>query len=227
MQLAKRDAAELILGSRGAQDSGARPIDGTQTRDGGGRGQEESPKRRQLLEDARLLTTTLSGGPLELTSWGGDNRLTHPIRKRRIGLHDRSISAIESDLIRTKSDLKRAHELICEASEHHSSLDNDHEITRAIANRLDSGHKSMGSLLADQQRLHEDLEGRCRQVQQGLSETNTAHISINDRLQELRTWMPPQGRSMGMSWEVDQRGPPASRPMSVPSPRVAPTCCRN
>jgi len=106
---------------------------------------------------------------------------------QRIGLHDRSISAIESDLIRTKSDLKRAHELICEASEHHSSLDNDHEITRAIANRLDSGHKSMGSLLADQQRLHEDLEGRCRQVQQGLSETNTAHISINDRLQELRT----------------------------------------
>jgi len=105
---------------------------------------------------------------------------------QRLGHHDRNIGTLEGDMIRTKTELQRAHELICEGSERHASLESDHDATRATTNRLDAGHKSMSSLLADQQRLHEDLDGRCRQLQLMLSETNIAHLNINDKLQEVK-----------------------------------------
>eukprot|EP00429_Kryptoperidinium_foliaceum_P102855 CAMPEP_0176259082 /NCGR_PEP_ID=MMETSP0121_2-20121125/38892_1 /TAXON_ID=160619 /ORGANISM="Kryptoperidinium foliaceum, Strain CCMP 1326" /LENGTH=480 /DNA_ID=CAMNT_0017598967 /DNA_START=19 /DNA_END=1457 /DNA_ORIENTATION=+ len=105
---------------------------------------------------------------------------------QRLGQHDRSIATLEGDMIRAKSDFKRVHELISEGSEKHTALENDHDATRAMTRRLDAEHKSAASHIADHQRLHEDLDGRCRQLQQALSETNIAHIHINDRHQELR-----------------------------------------
>lgn len=137
-----------------------------------------TPLAQRVIElEDRSATHTQEIKDLQEKLETANNRLAH---------HDCGISGLHAELARTKEDLRATSEQVVEAHEKHSSLENDHDVTRSLANRLESNHKSLGTVVSDQQRSHEDLDGRCRQLQLAMSETNISHININDRLTELR-----------------------------------------
>merc|ERR1740129_2245943 len=65
-------------------------------------------------------------------------------------------------------------------------MEKDHETTRNLANRLDAGLRDSVGAVQELQRARDDLDNRVRELQRAVSETNIAHLNINDRMTEFR-----------------------------------------
>lgn len=104
----------------------------------------------------------------------------------KLDLHDRRLATLSTDLARTTQDLLAASEGLGEYSERQAAFDKDHEFTRSLANRLESGLKDSNAVVLDLQRARDEFDNRLRELQRAVSETNIAHLNINDRMSELR-----------------------------------------
>jgi len=104
----------------------------------------------------------------------------------RLEGHDHRLAGLGAELARTAEGLQVTNTNLAEATEKHAQLENDHDITRTLAGRTDNHHKSTVASLGDAQRLHETLDSTVRQIQLALSETNIAHLNINDRIADVR-----------------------------------------
>lgn len=104
----------------------------------------------------------------------------------RLDGHDQKVAMLNADIARANEDLRITNDSVGEAHEKHAAMENDHDVTRSLANRTESSHKNTTAALSDLNRSHEQLDSQVRQLQLALSETNIAHLNINDRMTELR-----------------------------------------
>lgn len=107
----------------------------------------------------------------------------------KLDQHSLQLTKMMFELSKAETQLRIAHDAIQDASDKHTNLQGDYDATRTLVSHLDSGHKEKSAQLGELQRCFEELDGRVRLMQCLLSETNTAHLNINDRLSELRNRM--------------------------------------
>lgn len=155
---------------------------------------EHATNMSQLVQRTMTsILTPLNERVLELEEWcQAQEKSIAELAERsqvaagRLDGHDQKVAGLGADLARSNEDVKLAHEGLQEAAERHAALENDHDVTRALANRTEAMHKNTAASLGDLQRMQEGLDSQVRQLQLALSETNIAHLNINDRVSELR-----------------------------------------
>lgn len=111
----------------------------------------------------------------------------HTSTRNRLDELERKISEVAGDLSRTNEALRDAHDHIQDHGNRHTAAEREQESAKQRVNRVETSLKDAQACMQDLNRARDELDGRIRELQMALSETNIAHLSINDRMTEVRT----------------------------------------